>query len=514
MKRDGARSSLWQHQQEDYIPKAVALNGQAFNVLIVGGGVTGITTALELQKKGKRCIVVEAHTLCFGTTGGTTAHLNTFFDTTYDMIESDFGEDAAHLVARATNEALELYRTNIETYGIDCGYGVKDGFVYAQDSKQVKQLDKLYEAAKRSGVDVQYTDRIPVPIEFEKAVVFHDQAQVHPARYVFTLAKEFEKLGGVILQHTRVLDVVEKDKALEVETTAGMIPAGSVIWATHIPPGINLLHFRCAPYRSYAIAVTLKNKQGYPDALAYDMYDPYHYYRTQEIDGEKYLIIGGEDHKTAHEENTDAPLLRLEAHARTFFDVDRVAFSWSSQYFEPADGLAYIGHLPGNPDQVLVATGYSGNGMTYSHIAARIFTDLITTGYSEYASLFSPDRVKPMAGFMNFVKENADVVKEFIGKRLSADTLAELGDLAPGEGKVVKYEGEKLALYKDEHGSIHAVNPICTHAKCTVGWNSAEKSWDCPCHGARYGINGEVITGPARKGLEVVKLGMVTDKKP
>jgi len=504
MKRDGFRTSLWQNQMPDYTSKTTSPANKNFDVLIAGGGITGITTALQLQKSGLNCLVMEAHNLCFGTTGGTTAHLNTFFDTTYQQIEKNFGEEAAQLIAQATNQALELYKSNIEEYNIDCGYEQKDGYLYSQDEKQTEELDQIFEASKKAGVDVAYTDRIPLPIEFQKAIVYHEQANIHPSRYVYSLAKAFEEKGGVILQNCMVKNF-KGDNVLEVETSQGTFHTRSLIWATHIPPGVNLLHFRCAPYRSYAMAVTLNN-DAYPEGLAYDMYDPYHYYRTQIIDGKKYLIVGGEDHKTAHEENTEGCFNRLEAHVRKYFDVKEVEFNWSSQYFEPADGLAYIGHLPGNPDNVLVATGYGGNGMTYSHIAATTLTDLIIKGESQYAKLFDPDRLKPIAGFANFVKENADVVKEFIGKRLSKEKLDELTELAPGEAKLVKYEGKSLALYKDEQGALHAVSPVCPHAKCSVGWNNAEKSWDCPCHGSRFTADGEVLTGPARQGLEVIEI--------
>jgi nitrite reductase/ring-hydroxylating ferredoxin subunit len=335
--------------------------------------------------------------------------------------------------------------------------------------------------------------------------VYSRQAQVHPTRYVQALANAIEQGGGAIFENCRVESFEQEDDVLVVSTGNGTIRARNLVWATHIPPGINLLHFRNAPYRSYAIAVTLNN-DAYPDGLAYDMFDPYHYYRTQEIDGQKYLIVGGEDHKTAHEENTEACFNDLIAHTRKLFDVAAVTHRWSSQYFEPSDGLAYIGHLPGNPDNVYVATGYSGNGITYSHIAAITLTDLITGGSSDYADLFKPGRIKPVAGFTEFVKENADVVAQFVSKRVGTEKIDGLAELAPGEGRVVKYEGDNLAIYKDDSGKVYALNPVCTHAKCVVGWNSAEKSWDCPCHGARYDLNGNVLTGPARRGLEKVEL--------
>ncbi|MGZ3940275.1 MAG: FAD-dependent oxidoreductase [Flavisolibacter sp.] len=511
MNRDGFKTSLWQDGMPDYSSKTTTNLNNKFDVLIVGGGITGITTALQLQRSGLQCIVAEAHNLCFGTTGGTTAHLNTFFDTSYDVIEKKFDEQAAALVAKAANQALELYQTNLEECNVDCGYEQKDGYLYSQDEKQTDELKAIFEASKKVGIDVAYTDRIPVPIEFQKAIVYHDQANVHPSRYVYALAKAFEDKGGVILQNCMVKEF-KGDKELQVETSQGTIQARYLIWATHIPPGVNLLHFRCAPYRSYAMAVELNN-DAYPDGLAYDMYDPYHYYRTQIIDGKKFLIVGGEDHKTAHEDNTEVCFSRLESHIRKYFDVKEVSFKWSSQYFEPADGLAYIGHLPGNPDNVLVATGFGGNGMTYSHIAAITLTDLIMKGQSEYAKLFEPDRIKPIAGFANFVKENADVVKEFVGGHLSKEKLDSLADLAPGEAKIVRYEGKSLALYKDEGGELHAVSPVCPHAKCSVAWNTAEKSWDCPCHGSRFNSDGEVLTGPARLGLETASVESLVQEK-
>lgn len=235
------------------------------------------------------------------------------------------------------------------------------------------------------------------------------------------------------------------------------------------------------------------------------MYDPYHYYRTQDVDGEKYLIAGGEDHKTAHEENTETCFRNLEAYVRKYFDVEKVVYRWSSQYFEPTDGLPYIGHLPGNPDTVYVATGFGGNGMTYSQVAAFELTSLITTGKSRFGDLFSPSRVK-LSGLGNFIKEQADVVSQFIGKWFSSDDLDTFSEIAVGEAKIVDYEGKKIALYKDEKGQLHAVNPACTHIKCSVAWNTAEKSWDCPCHGSRFSYDGEVLTAPAVKNLEVLDL--------
>jgi Rieske Fe-S protein len=343
-----------------------------------------------------------------------------------------------------------------------------------------------------------------VPVDFEKAIVFKREAQFHPSKYFYALAKVFEDEGGTLLQQCRITGVKEDD-VLEIESNRGRINARKMVYATHVPPGVNLLHFRCAPYRSYAMAIKLKN-DNYPDGLAYDMYDPYHYYRTQVIDGDKFLIAGGEDHKTAHEENTEICFTKLESYLHKYFEIEEVAYRWSSQYFEPADGLPYIGNLPGASDNIFVATGFGGNGITYSQVAAMVLNDLIVKGESKYEKLFNPKRIKPVAGFTNFVKESADVVGEFIGKWFSSSKIKELSEIAKGEAKVVKYEGQSIALYKDDTGNVHAVNPACTHINCAVGWNSAEKTWDCPCHGSRYSMDGEMLTAPARKDLEKIDL--------
>ena len=504
MQRDGALTSLWQYKMPDYVARTHDIGDELFDVLIVGGGITGITTALLLQLSGKQCVVAEAKTLCFGTTGGTTAHLNTLLDHPYNEISSKFGENNAQLMAKAAKEALQLIRTNIETYNIDCGFEEQNGYMFAQDEKQEKELEEIRVATEKVGVPIQYTNEIPIPIPFTKAIVFKGQAKFHPARYVYAIAKEFEKAGGIILQGCRVTKT-EENEFMEATTKYGIIRARNIIWATHIPPGVNLLHFRCAPYRSYATAIKLVG-ENYPDGLIYDMYDPYHYYRTQNIDGEKYLIIGGEDHKTAHEKDTVACFRKLESHINKFFDVDSIPFKWSSQYFEPTDGLPYIGHLPGNPDNVYVATGFGGNGMTCGTISAILLSDILVKGKSEYQELFDPNRLKPIAGFTNFVKEQADVVGKMIGGWISSEKIKEVSEIAHGEAKVVKYEDHKIALYKDETGKLHAVNPVCPHAKCIVEWNTAEKSWDCPCHGSRFNADGILLTGPASHDLEEVEI--------
>lgn len=502
--RDGALTSLWQGTTPGpYIPKPGSLTG-SYDVAIAGGGITGITLGLLLQRAGKRCIIMEAHTIGFGTTGGTTAHLNTLLDVPYTTLIRNFGKENATLVAQAVRDALDLIQTHVQEYSIDCGFEQVPAYLFAQDENQEKELNDIYNACQEVGLTVRYTEDIPVSIPFHKAIEIDDQAKFHPLRYVYALAQAFENAGGTIVQDCTVKTADGDDETgVTIETSQGVVQSKKLVYATHIPPGLNLLHLRCPAYRSYAMAVRLEDDD-YPKGLVYDMYDPYHYYRTQRIDGKNYLIVGGQDHKTGDAINTNRCLLQLESHIRSHFAVAEVAYHWSSQYFEPVDGLPYIGHLPGASDNILVATGYGGNGMTYSHVAARVLTSILTELELPYTSLFNPGRIKPVAGFVDFIQHNAHVTAKFAGQWFNKEELQELADLAPGDGKVVKYQDHTLALYKDENGTLHAINPTCTHMGCSVAWNAAEKSWDCPCHGARYSPEGHVLTGPAAQQLEVI----------
>lgn len=507
MQRDGACQSIWQSSVTDYKSGTTYIPVGVQDVVIVGGGITGITTALLLQKAGKRCVLVEAQNIGFGTTGGTTAHLNTFLDSSYAQIIKNFSVEDAALMATGLRQSIDLIKQNIQEHNIHCLFKELPGYLFSVDEQQSKELEEIVTASKKVGVQASFTNSSVLPIPYHRMALLENQAQFNPLQYLYGMAKAFEEAGGVLLQNCRMLHA-EDNETVEVVTTKGNIKCRQLIYATHIPPGVNLLHFRCAPYRSYVIAVQLNNED-YPDAVAYDMNDPYHYYRTQEVNGRRYLIVGGEDHKTGHEDNPEACFRRLESHVRSFFDVKEVSYKWSSQYFEPTDGLPYIGHLPGHPSNIFVATGFSGNGMILGTLSAIILCELLVKGTSAWEELLDPNRIKPVAGFANFVKESADVAGKLIGGLFPEEKLPVLADIALDEARIVEFEGKKMGIYKDPRGKIYAIDPGCAHIKCTVTWNGAEKTWDCPCHGSRYSYTGEVLTGPARKNLAVydVKVG-------
>jgi len=505
MMRDSNTTSIWQHTKD---PDNLSMKAKTdiYDVIIIGAGITGLTTGLLLQEAGKKCLILEARNIGFGTTSGTTAHLNTVLDTPYTDLINKFGLQNSILIAEGAKDAIALIKDNIDQYDIDCDFQYRDGYMFAENSDQAEDLDKIYESLKKVNIEATYSDSTPVPIPFVKAIKFSGQGQFHPIKYLFALVEAFYQNGGIIMENSPVEKVETQNDQQTVSTANERYIAHSVVYATHIPFGLNALHFKCAPYRSYLIGVLLPEAHSYPDALIYDMQEPYHYFRTVNDGNEKVLLIGGNDHKTGHKVNTEYIFSELEAYARKFYEIKSVVYKWSAQYYEPSDGLPYIGHLPGVPPNVYVATGYSGNGMIFGTLSGLIISDLILSGKNRYADLLSPSRIKPLASFKNMVKENFDVVKHFIADRLSVESLPELADLSKGEGKVVEFQGEKLAVYKELSGALKALRPVCPHAGCIVEWNNAEKSWDCPCHGARYDIEGRFLNGPSAQSLHAISL--------
>ena len=505
--RDGQNQSLWQQSAKKVTDNGTFDPSIIYDSLIVGAGITGITTALLLQRAGLKCVIADAHNAGYGTTGGTSAHINTFADTTYAQVEKDFGKDASRQFASAIQDSVNLIAENVRTYNIDCDFQWKKAYVYAQTDQEAKELTDLYESVQRAGIAVEATEKAPAPVAYQKAAVFENNAQFHPLKYITALLTEFVNLGGALLENTLINEVDTEDGYHIAKSKGGnQIKAKNVVYATHIPPGgVNVLHFRNAPYRSYVIAAELTDETAYPDGLVYDMQDPYHYFRTHVIDGKKYLVSGGHDHKTGHGE-PEQSLTDLINYTKECYSVKSIGAKWSAQYYDPADGLPYIGHLPGASDGIYVATGFSGNGMILGTVSAIVLSDMIAKGESAYQDLFKPGRIKPIAGFTEIVKENADVAARFFADRFGIEELDSFAQIPADTGEIVEYNDKKVAIYKDPSGNVKALDPVCTHTGCYVNWNNVEKSWDCPCHGGRFNADGQVLTGPPRMDLKQVDI--------
>jgi glycine/D-amino acid oxidase-like deaminating enzyme/nitrite reductase/ring-hydroxylating ferredoxin subunit len=485
------------------------------DVAVVGGGITGITAALLLARAGRRVAVIEARRIGKGETGKTTAHLTEALDVPYHTLMSRFGLDGARLAAAGQRAAIERIATFAEECGIPCDFRRVSGFAFAETKADRAVLEREAGAAQRLGVAAVLVDHAPLPFSIAGALRFENQATIHPRLYLQGLERAFVAMRGQIFEDTQVVAIDEGDPC-RVISDRGVVAARDVIVAAHVPI-VNrfLLHAKLAAYRTYVVGVELGGDAGVGDGLYWDMGDPYHYIRPHTIGGRRYLLVGGEDHKVGEADDTTAPFERLESYVRVRFarDVAPTDYRWSGQIVESADGLPYVGRNSLSQN-VYVATGYAGNGITQGTLAATVLADQISGVANPFGELLDATRIKPFASAGAVLSENLDYPKHLLADRLVAGMdsgVAAIAAIPPGEGRVVSLGGEKLAVYRNANGQVGALSPVCTHLGCLVHWNTTEKSWDCPCHGSRFDPHGRVLNGPAVAALQAKPIPGVTD---
>ena len=491
-------ASLWSAAETPLALPPLTADAEV-DVVVVGGGITGLTAALLLSGAGQRVIVLEARRLGSGVTSGSTFHLTEAVDRGYHQIERDFGKEGARLVAESSRAAIEQVSSLVQAHGISCDFVRRPGLLYTDQATNVDELKKEHEAAARAGLPVELLESASLPFTTRAAVRFPDQAQMHGLRYLGGLAKAAAAQGVQLHEGSRVVTIEDGEPCTIHLENGPTVRAKKVLVATHAPLNRVFLQTKIHAYRSYVLAFSLP-ASALPDALFWDTLDPYHYFSSFAVDGAPYLVVGGEDHKTGTETGTDQHFDALLAWTKERFPVAQPAFRWSAQVEEPVDGLPYIGRNSAS-DNVYVATGFSGNGITFGTLAARIVTDLVIGRASPWAELYAATRIKPLAAAAEFTSENVDFPMHFFSDRLRPVEAKTPEDIAPGEGKTLRVKGERLACYRDPQGSLHAVSCVCTHLGCLVKFNSAATSWDCPCHGSRFGVDGEVLDGPATRPL-------------
>jgi glycine/D-amino acid oxidase-like deaminating enzyme/nitrite reductase/ring-hydroxylating ferredoxin subunit len=460
------------------------------DVAIAGGGITGLTLARLLAAEGLNVVLLERGRIGSGTTGATTAHITAALDIDYQTLVSRFGEAAARLVTESVNDAIDRIETTAGSLGSGCGFTRVPGYRYIDDdSDDLSALEREAELGRRLGVDVRLVDERQLPSAWRGALRFERQAQFHPLAYLDGLATDVVAAGGVIFEHTAVIDAY--DGGFDI-AGGHRVAARHVVHATHTPIGlVATIQTRLAAITSYVLAAQLETP--IPAALYWDCAQPYHYVRTLG-DGTR-ILAGGEDHATGREIDTKARHQALERWVRKHYPVRAIEQRWSHELFEPADGLPYVGALAGGGHQ-LVAAGFSGTGMTFGTMAAGLLFDLIVRGSSPWKDIYSPSRLKPMAAGRAVAVENARIGWRFVADRLRSGAGADAEDLPNDSGRVARIDGKQVAVYRDLRGDLHYLSARCTHLGCIVAWNDSEKTWDCPCHGGRFHPTGKVLYGP------------------
>jgi len=484
------------------------------DVCVIGAGIAGVTTAYLLAMEGRSVVLIDDGTPGCGQTGVTTAHLSAEIDDGYTEIVRLHGVDGARLACDSHQAAITRIETICTQEGIDADFHRVSGYLFLSPEHGEQILHEEMEAAQRAGLEVEQLRHAPVNgFNSGPCLHFPRQGQFHPLKYLNGLIEAFTRSGGRVYGGVRATTVTGGKLAL-VETAAGpRIRSTAVVVATNVPfVDVFAIHTKQAPYYTYVIGARIPPDAVTP-ALYWDTHDPYHYVRVQRTsnaalggdndDVVDVLIVGGEDHKTAQASDTEERFGALEQWMRERFpSAAAVEFRWSGQVMETQDGLGFIGRNPLDADNVYVATGDSGMGMTHGTIAGMLICDLIQGRNNPWAELYDPSRIRVGAAG-EFLKENLNVAAQYTSY-ITPGEVSSLDEITPATGAIVREGARKVAVFRDEAGEIHKVSAVCTHLGCIVGWNKAASTWDCPCHGSRFDAYGRVLNGPASKDLEKI----------
>jgi glycine/D-amino acid oxidase-like deaminating enzyme/nitrite reductase/ring-hydroxylating ferredoxin subunit len=512
----GLSTSIWMREAVPLFDTALPRELRV-DVCVIGAGIVGLSTAYHLTRGGLRVAVIDDGPIGGGETGRTTAHLATALDDRYAHLERVHGARGAQLAAQSHAAAIDDIEAIVARHRIACQLRRVDGYLFASPSQPrdqaMAEMERELVAAGRAGLDVELMPRPPLPGIDSPCLRFPHQAQFHPIAYLRGLAMAIVEQGGWIHTGVRAEEIEpgpRKEAPSRVRTDGGqVIEADFVVVATNAPITSRVaMPLRQAAYRSYVIAAPVPTG-AIPPGLYWDNEDPYHYVRL--ADGGAagdLLIVGGEDHRTGQEDAPQERWERLRRWTRNHFPMagEPVA-RWSGQILEPADGLAFIGRS--GDDNLFIATGDSGNGITHGALAGILLTDLIVGRPNPWATLYDPKR-SSLRGIGSLLREAASSTAQY-ADWLSGGDVKDVRAIAPGAGAVVRQGLHLIAVYRDPAGACHARSAVCTHLGGVVSWNAAEGSWDCPCHGSRFDPMGRVIDGPANSDLPVVELEADTD---
>jgi glycine/D-amino acid oxidase-like deaminating enzyme/nitrite reductase/ring-hydroxylating ferredoxin subunit len=505
MKDDAqATTSVWMATASTPIQPRLRENIST-DVCIVGAGIAGMTTAYLLAREGRSVVLIDDGAIGGGMTGRTTAHLTNAYDDRYAEMEKLHGAEGARLIAESHTAAIDKVEEIAREELIDCGFERLDGYLFVPPHASTEILKDELEAARRAGLtDLELVAQAPIAgFNTGQALRFPRQAQFHPLDYLTGLTRAVTRNGGRIFSETHATKITGGNEAV-VETNLGAaVRCDVVLVATNSPVNDRVaIHTKQAPYVTYVIGMRVP-KGSVTRALYWDTAEPYHYVRLQSDDHDgRYdvLIVGGEDHKTGQANDGAQRFARLELWTRERWPrVGEVDFRWSGQVMEPVDGIAFIGRNPLDDDNVFIATGDSGQGMTHGTIAGMLLTDLLQGRDNRWKDLYSPSRIT-LRAVGEYAVENINVAEQF-ADYVTAGEIKSVDELKRGAGAIMREGLSKLAVYKDEGGTAHKLSAVCPHLGCVVAWNSTEKTWDCPCHGSKYRADGRVYQGPANNDL-------------
>ena len=473
------------------------------DVIIIGGGIVGLTTGLLLKASGLRVTLLEANRVGEGTTGYSSAKLTSLHRLSYASIEDAHGAETARVYADANEWALSRIAKFVEELGIDCQFQRRPALTFTRDTERIDEIDAEVEAGRRAGLPLEKVLESDLPFPIAAGVLLGDQASFHPLRYCVDLSRALDGNGCQVHEGSHVQEVEGDDDRIVVRTRAGgECEAPHLVLACGIPFLDRGGFFaRVHPSRSYCVAMS--GAESPPDSMSINIGEPTLSIRPVPVrDGSPLLLVTGADHKTGQAENHEGSWDLLEAFARREFGAREVVARWSSQDYMSVDGLPLVGRMRPSSQSIHVATGFSKWGLTLGTAAARILADGLAGTANPWADTFDAGRSQLRGGLGEAVREGLNDAKRFVGDRIRQMDGPELEELEPGSGAICRKDGDPVAACRDARGRLHLLAPTCTHLGCRVVWNGAERSWDCPCHGSRFSISGEILNGPALTPLK------------
>jgi glycine/D-amino acid oxidase-like deaminating enzyme/nitrite reductase/ring-hydroxylating ferredoxin subunit len=486
-----ATQSLWLAALPDVSYPAPS-DERSFDVLVLGGGITGLTTALLLKRRGARVAVVEADRVASGVSGNNTAKVTALQSTMLTSIGRTRGTEVADEYAARSLAAVELVAELAADEGIDCDLERRDACTVAVRDEDLEAVELEFEAARHAGLPVELTATVDLPYPVAGAVRLPDQIAFHPVKYVSGLAAAVDGGGSRVFERTRAVSVAQ-GSPVRVETTRGPLFGDRVVVATHYPIWDRGLYFaRMEANRSYCVAARVRGGPARGMSITTGP-ETWSYSSAGEL-----MIVLGQGHPAGARGVDRSRYDAVEGHLREHWDVVEVTHRWSAQDPTPYDHTPMIGtYTPGNSN-MYVASGYSKWGLTGGTMAAAVLSEQLGGGRGTDA--FSPHRVSPK-GLPQLARMNAKVGVDLVADRLVPGQISSAAELAPGSAGVVRSGVDRTGVYRDPDGGLHAVSMRCTHLGCLVRFNAAEVSWDCPCHGSRFDVDGEVLEGPAVRPL-------------
>ncbi|MEZ5816188.1 MAG: FAD-dependent oxidoreductase [Hyphomicrobiaceae bacterium] len=464
-----------------------------FDVAVVGGGIVGLTAAIELAAAGRSVALLEALRIGRQVTGRSTAKVTTQHGLIYRHLIDTVGRDNAKIYADANRAGVDWICRSVDRYDIACDLEEAAAYVFTDvERTRLPELDAEAEAALDLGLPADVVDRAPLPFPTGGALRFSGQFQFNPVTYLIGLARAAADGGIEIFEQTRATSVVRQDDGTWlVGSETGEIAARDVVLATAIPmAGKDDFTGRTQPRCHTCMAFEI-DPVAAPEGMFIGLDEPSYSLRRGRDKDRTLLVVLGPRFDTGHDGDVTGRFDAIEGWTRSFFDVGEAAYRWTNEDYDTGDRLPFIGAPPEAEPGFYIATGFNAWGLSNGTAAGLLLRDLVTGTHNPGATLFAPGRDAPSS-----INRGGDTRSE----------VSSVDEIAPGEGGVVTEGDEKLAVWKDDDGTVHAFSAACTHAGCSLTWNNVDQSWDCPCHGSVFGKDGAVVHGPAVAPLEKKRL--------